>query len=466
MTARLRRWRAAMLSAIAPRSEPHSERHVTATRATTGAPEPGPEPRMGAEWKQDGVWLIVEQGASLAGAVELAIRLRRLPHRPNVLLSIPPELSASRAAARAEAHEGVMVQPPPAHRRSAVKAVLSWARPRVAMVFGAQIGEAYARALRDCGCAVFLLATERPALARRWRLWPFSEPPLLPLRGAHTRAQSANRVLVTRAEDLGSWVGHMGREAAVEFVGAPAIGAGAMPCNDAERHMLSEQLRLRPVWLAAGVPPSEEAAVIDAHGAALRLSHRLVLLLNPADPGRGPALREALSARFQVALRSLDEPLMPETQVYVVDTEGERGLWYRLATVCLMGGTLSRTGSTIDPMEPAALGAAVVHGGSWGDHAEAYRRLLANRASRAVSEAGALGEAISALMDPARAAAMAKAAWEVTSEAASATDRLLEILRDALRAPSRAADDGRAGGGRTASGADASPSAGAGQGRS
>ncbi len=383
-----------------------------------------------------GVWLIVDTRAALAGALELAARLRRLARRPHVLVTVRARWLDPAVGDIPVVPDGVAMQPHPGDRPGDIETILTAIRPRAVVVLGAQLHPALLGMARDARAFVVLVTASAPALPGHWRLWPG----LL-----RQSARLPDRVLVARERDQAAWARVAHSPDQVEVIGTLSATPGALPCNDAERQMLSDQLRLRPVWLAAGVPESEEAAVINAHGTALRLSHRLVLLLHPADPSRGPALRDALRPRFQVALRSQDDPLTPETQVYVVDTEGERGLWYRLATVCHMGGTLGAAGSTLDPLEPAALGAAIVHGSYPGRHRASYRRLQNHRASRLVPGPGALGEAVSALLEPARAAEMAAAAWEVTSEGAGATERLVDILRTEIAKPQRAVVEKRQG---------------------
>ena len=91
-----------------------------------------------------------------------------------------------------------------------------------------------------------------------------------------------------------------------------------------------------------GCPDRGRGDVIAVQRDALRESHRLALILHPADPMRGPDLYARFAQDFTMALRSRDDPITPETQVYIADTEGERGLWYRLAVACYMGGSPSR----------------------------------------------------------------------------------------------------------------------------
>lgn len=206
----------------------------------------------------------------------------------------------------------------------------------------------------------------------------------------------------------------------------------ALKCNEAEREALADALRHRTVWLAAGVPPEEEERVIAVQQEGLRETHRLALILHPADPMRGPALYDRFSHQFSMALRSRDDPLLPETQVYIADTEGERGLWYRLAVACYMGGSFS-TGSTYSPLEPAGLGCAIVHGPESGRFEAAFDMLAERRASRRVTRPDALGAMMRSVLRPERAAEMAHGGWQVVSEGSGATEILVTALLAANR---------------------------------
>ncbi len=201
----------------------------------------------------------------------------------------------------------------------------------------------------------------------------------------------------------------------------------ALRCNTAERDTLAGAFRQRTLWLAAGVPRSEEDLVAAAHAEALRESHRVGLILHPDDPHRGPALQARLAPQFTTALRSRDEPITPETQVYIADTEGERGLWYRLAVAGYAGGSLT-TGATLSPMEAAALGCAIVHGPEAGRHGAAFEQLADANATLRLTHPDGLGPAICSALRPDHAAELAHRGWDVISAGAEATQTLVDAL--------------------------------------
>src|SRR5260370_38271633 len=64
---------------------------------------------------------------------------------------------------------------------------------------------------------------------------------------------------------------------------------------------------------------------------------------------------------LRVARRGRGEPLTRETQIYLADTLGELGLFYRLARIAFIGGSLVAKGGH-NPFEAARLECAGLHG--------------------------------------------------------------------------------------------------------
>ncbi|HEX9858703.1 MAG TPA: glycosyltransferase N-terminal domain-containing protein, partial [Paracoccaceae bacterium] len=210
--------------------------------------------------------------------------------------------------------------------------------------------------------------------------------------------------------------------------------SAALPCNEAERVEMARLLGTRPVWLAAGLPEVEETAVIEAHRAALRLAHRLLLIVVPQDPARACdlATRMEEGEGWQVARRAAEQEPDSETEVYIADTAAEFGLWYRLAPVTFLGGSLFGSGCLRDPLEAAALGSAIVHGPRPGAFGAIFGRLGAARAARPVASSADLAEALGDLLSPDRAARLAQAAWSVASDGVETTNKVLSLIRDML----------------------------------
>lgn len=222
-----------------------------------------------------------------------------------------------------------------------------------------------------------------------------------------------------------------GALSAVAVTGRMEEESAALPCLEAERAVLARLLAARPVWFAAGPTAEEEAAVIAAHRATLQQAHRLLLILMPADPGDAEALAKRLEDQegWAVARRMREEEPEAAVEVLIADNPAEYGLWYRLAPVTFLGGSLQGSGPTRNPMEAAALGSAILHGPRTGRYGPIFGRLGAARATRAVASASDLADSLGDLLAPDRAARLAQAAWAVASDGAEVTERVLVQMR-------------------------------------
>lgn len=220
----------------------------------------------------------------------------------------------------------------------------------------------------------------------------------------------------------------------VSMTGPVAEILDPLPCNEAERSVIAELLGGRHSWLAACVPPSEEDAVLTAHLSALHQSHRALLFLVPTDPDRIAPLTERFEQNgLIVARRDLEEEPNEEVQVMIADTNAELGLWYRLAPVTYLGGTLSGDDElTRHPFEPAALGSAVIHGPFTRRFPTEWQQLDGGNASRLVPGAEALADSVAELTQPDLVADLASNAWTVSTGGAGVAMRITSAVLNTL----------------------------------
>ena len=142
-------------------------------------------------------------------------------------------------------------------------------------------------------------------------------------------------------------------------------------------------LRTRPVWLLASSHPGEEALALQAHQRLRERHPDALLIIAPRAPARGSEV--AGLCQPPAPLRSGGSHLPDDTAVYVADTIGEMGLWYRLAPVALVGGSFATVGGH-NPHEPLALGCRVLHGPHVWNFAESYQQLDAAGLSLPVAD--------------------------------------------------------------------------------
>jgi 3-deoxy-D-manno-octulosonic-acid transferase len=359
------------------------------------------------------VWLHAPGEGLVGPMLALARRLVEEDGVP-VLLTSPVVVGA---------RNGLLVQPPPADTPTEARAFLDHWRPEIAIFAGGQLRPAVMHEAADRKIPMLVVNGKAPAFLRERDGW---YPGLMRSALGRFRAILAVDEAAARAFRKGG-----AALSAVAVAGRMEEDSAALPCLEAERAALAKLLVSRPVWFAAGVPKAEEAAVLQAHRMAQRHSHRLLLILMPEDPARAAPLAEELEAsdNWAVAQRAREEEPDPEVAILVVDNTEEYGLWYRLAPVTFLGGSLLGKGPLRNPMEAAALGSAILHGPRTGQLGPVFGRLGAARATRAVASATELGEALGDVLAPDRAARLAQAAWEVASEGAEVTGMALERIR-------------------------------------
>jgi 3-deoxy-D-manno-octulosonic-acid transferase len=146
----------------------------------------------------------------------------------------------------------------------------------------------------------------------------------------------------------------------------------------------------RPIVVAASTHPGEEDILADAHTSLVQRFPDLLTVIVPRHPQRGAALANDIRARgFRTALRSAGELPSRETDIYIADTLGELGLFYRLSPVVFVGGSLVNHGGQ-NPIEAVQLGAAVVHGPHVFNFKDVYQALDDKAASVEVADGAAL----------------------------------------------------------------------------
>ncbi|MCX5512446.1 3-deoxy-D-manno-octulosonic acid transferase [Kaistia algarum] len=190
----------------------------------------------------------------------------------------------------------------------------------------------------------------------------------------------------------------------------------------------------REIFVAASTHEGEETIVAEAHRQARAGRPALLTVIVPRHPVRGPALRDALvAAGYSVALRSQGEAVTPTTDLYIADTLGELGLFYRAAPVALIGGTLVPVGGH-NPIEAALLDTAILHGPHVQNAAEIYAALDRGTGTGAIADATGLAAAVETLLaSPSDATQQARRAAASLAPFAGALEATIEALGPYLK---------------------------------
>ncbi len=253
----------------------------------------------------------------------------------------------------------------------------------------------------------------------RWRQAPGIAQALL---GGFSRIHAQDEATADRLRALG------GREVTVP--GDLKQAAPPLPVDTAELARLRALLAGRPVWLAASTHPGEEALIFRAHRTLSARHPALLTIVAPRHPERGPAIA-AEAAPLPVTRRAAGELPPAGAGVWVVDTLGEMGLWYRLAPVVFVGRSLIPPGGGQNPLEPARLCCAMAVGPHTGNFIAHVSRLReAGALATADGEAELAGFVAAMLADPARRSLMADRAMAVARDESDVIARTAAALLD------------------------------------
>lgn len=359
------------------------------------------------------VWLHVPHADQASPLLELARRLA-LDDGLYVLITCPAPLHLP---------EGALQDQVPQDTPADAKAFLAHWRPEIAVLADGELRPALLHEVADQRLPIIMVQGRSPYLLREREGW---YPGL-----ARGLLNAIPHILTVDESGARSFRKAGAAPRAVEVVGRMEEQSSVLPHTEAERISMAEIMATRPAWLVAGLAEAEEDAIIAAHSATLRMAHRLLLIVAPQNPAQAEVLAKKieLSTGWNVALRAADEEPAPEVEVLIADSPAELGLWYRLASITFLGGSLLGTGCLRNPMEGAALGSSLIGGSRPGAFGSEFGRLGADNAMLSITSAADLTRALSELLDPDRAAHLANAAWRVASDGAEVTDRVIALIR-------------------------------------
>ncbi|WP_047309014.1 3-deoxy-D-manno-octulosonic acid transferase [Rhodopseudomonas palustris] len=205
------------------------------------------------------------------------------------------------------------------------------------------------------------------------------------------------------------------------------------PADPGRLERLLAVTRGRPVIVAASTHPGEEELLVEAHRRLTASFPTLLTVIVPRHPHRGEQIASQVeTAGLPVALRSREQQPMAATAIYVADTMGELGLFYRLAPIVFMGGSLVEHGGQ-NPIEAVKLGAVIVHGPHVSNFTDIYRALDDEGGAFAVADVDALVLRISSLLSNHDARQISiTAATAVVDRLGGALDRTIAALEPYL----------------------------------
>lgn len=136
---------------------------------------------------------------------------------------------------------------------------------------------------------------------------------------------------------------------------------------------LKEYFKNTSLWLAASTHQNEEALIVQAHSQLRKKYPDLITIIVPRHPERATQIIEQVGS---IPRRSLNQ--FPDDQgLWLCDTLGELGLFYRLCDIVFIGNSFDNTpkGGGHNPYEPAKLNCAIASGDRIHNFTQAYALL-------------------------------------------------------------------------------------------
>jgi 3-deoxy-D-manno-octulosonic-acid transferase len=209
-------------------------------------------------------------------------------------------------------------------------------------------------------------------------------------------------------------------------VGNLKFAVPPLPVQQTDFEALRSTTIGRTVFLAASTHPGEEEELWQANKLLAKDIPNLLTIIVPRHPDRGGDIAASLSSfGAHVALRSKSDNIETDTDIYIADTMGELGLFYRLANLVFMGKSLVNMGGQ-NLLEAARLDCAIFHGPHMWNFADIVTEMTAENALVGITDADDLAKAVNRIHnDPTELARLANTARSYAEAKADVLDAVV-----------------------------------------
>ena len=164
----------------------------------------------------------------------------------------------------------------------------------------------------------------------------------------------------------------------VLFIGNLKSEAQILKFDELELEKLRTAIGPRKFWLAASTHKGEEEIILAAHKKLKQKFPDILTIIVPRHPNRSLEI-QGLMKDLNCAVRSSQNQIVAQTEIYLADTLGELGLFYSLADFAFIGGSLTNVGGH-NPFEAIKLNCVVISGNFTFNFKEIYAELKNQKA--------------------------------------------------------------------------------------
>lgn len=220
------------------------------------------------------------------------------------------------------------------------------------------------------------------------------------------------------------------------------IDAPPLALDHSELKVLKDAVGNRPLLLAASTHKGEEEIIAEAHKIIALDYPDVLTIIVPRHPERRDEIITNLTGeRLNLQLRSKESSPGRSTNIYIADTIGELGLFYSLAEIAFIGGSLIRHGGQ-NPIEAIRLGTTVMAGPYTNNFMDSYDELIRRKgAFRITSAKDIAANTIDLLKNPGQHAIMKQGAEAALDYLSGAMELTIKTIESYLPPQDNAAPD-------------------------
>ncbi|MDQ0998277.1 3-deoxy-D-manno-octulosonic-acid transferase [Phyllobacterium ifriqiyense] len=212
------------------------------------------------------------------------------------------------------------------------------------------------------------------------------------------------------------------------------VDTAVPPVDNSQLVALQKMIGPRKTWAAISTHQGEEEIVAQVHQ-MLKARHRdLLTIMVPRHPDRAAEVAALIETMgMKVALRSRNDPIDADTDIFIGDTIGDMGLYLRMAEIAFVGRSLTAQGGQ-NPLEPAMLKSAILSGRNVQNFRDSYQRLIKNGAAKLVRDKDMLAGAVNYLFNnPAERQIMIDAGLKTVEDMRGSLSRTMTALEPYLQ---------------------------------
>jgi 3-deoxy-D-manno-octulosonic-acid transferase len=296
------------------------------------------------------VWLHASSVGESLSMLSLIERLRR--ERPEVVILMTSGTVSSARILENRLPPGVIHQFVPVDRMSWVRRFLDHWQPDLVLWVESEFWPGVLSEVKRRAIPAMLMNAR--ISARSWRGWRRAPWMIRRILQTFDLCMAQTELDAERLRDLGA--------VNIACPGNLKFAAEPLPADPDTLAALEAATAARPRWLAFSTHPGEEETIAAAHRILVRNLPDILTIIVPRHPARGPEIEKILAASgTPVSVRSRSQLLDKDIGFLLADTMGELGLFFRLTDIAFVGGSLVPHGGQ-NPIEPARLGCAIVHG--------------------------------------------------------------------------------------------------------